>query len=326
MSEALEALVASSHAGSPFYDGDFRVDDNVLKIFPTGTKVLSASRFGTSAWTVTARLHLRLPNGSEERYFLKSAPEDHGKTLMEGEFNAMSELYKWAPDLTPKPHSWGRYELEEPVAYFFLSQYIDMSERLPDPHQLCAKLAKLHKESTSPNGQFGFHITTCQGRAPQSVGWEKDWPTFFIKLLQHVIDVDFELNPDWLELRKVEGRFLSTVIPRLLGALEADGRKLKPSLIHADLWEGNTATAYDDGNIYIFDSAAFYAHNEMEIGDWRGYYNKISAKVYTRTYLKYNEPSEPKEEWDDRNRLYSVYFNVIYSVNHLAQGKAVRQM
>ena len=137
--------------------------------------------------------------------------------------------------------------------------------------------------------------------------------------------LDFETNGYWKDLDILEQRILSYVIPRLIGNLERDGRSVKPSLIHADLWEGNTGTSYENGDIYIFDSGAFYAHNEMEIGDWRCHYNKIHNKVYTRTYLRHYGPSEPREEWDDRNRMYCIYFNVIYSVNHLDQGKAVRQ-
>ena len=123
----------------------------------------------------------------------------------------------------------------------------------------------------------------------------------------------------------LEERTFEKVIPRLVGALESEGRSVKPCLIHADLWEGNTGTSYETGDVYVFDSGAFYAHNEMEIGDWRCHYNKIHNKIYTRTYLKFFGPSEPKGEWDDRNRMYSIYFNLIYSVNHMDQGRAVRQ-
>jgi fructosamine-3-kinase len=325
MGDALQALIDATRGTSLAFEGDFRVDDDILAKFPEGTKVISARSFGTSAWTVTARLHLELPTGSNELFFLKSAPGDHGRTLMEGEFNAMSELYKWAPDLVPKPHSWGKYASEDIEAYFFLAEFIDMKPGMPDPKQLCSKLARLHRDSQSPNGQFGFHITTCQGRVPQAVSWEENWTVFFIKLLQHVINLDFQLNGSWEELDKVEKRLISHVIPRLLDVLEEDGRKIKPCLIHADLWEGNSGADLRNGDIYIFDSAAFYAHNEMEVGDWRCYYNKISNNIYSKTYLKMFDPSEPKDEWDDRNRLYSIYFNVIYSVNHLNQGKGVRQ-
>ena len=101
---------------------------------------------------------------------------------------------------------------------------------------------------------------------------------------------------------------------------------MKPSLIHADLWEGNTGLSYDTGEIILFDAGSYYAHNEMEIGDWRCTYNKVNSKIYTKTYLKNYPMSEPTEEWDDRNRMYSVYYDVIYSVNHTLQGGGVRQM
>lgn len=326
MSSPVEPLVDRSRGILLPFAGDFRVDDNVIAKFPDGTKVISAKRFGTSAWTVTARLHLELPSGSEEQYFLKSAPGDDGRTLMEGEFNAMSEIHKWGPDLVPKPHSWGKYAIEDLEAYFFIAEFIDMRQGMPRPRQLCTRLARLHRESQSPNGQFGFHITTCQGRVPQAVSWEKNWTTFFTKLLQHVTDLDFQRNGHWEALDKLERRLASHVIPRLLDALADDGRTVKPCLIHSDLWEGNCGTGWNNGNVYIFDAAAFYAHNEMEVGNWRCYYNKISNKAYSRAYLRQYCPSEPKYEWSDRNRLYSIYYNVIYSVNHLSQGIAVRQL
>lgn len=304
---------------------EFLVDDNVRQKFPNITKIVSAVLLGTSGWTTTARLRVQFVDGTKAEYFLKSAPNDHGRVLIEGEFNAMKELYKWASDVVPEPHSFGKYS-KDPPTYFFLSQYVPMSDTMPDPDRLCKKLAKLHRSSVSPNGQFGFHTTTCQGRTAQSVGWEKDWTTFFIKLLKHVIDLDFTINGHWNDLQQLEQCLVELVIPRLLDALCSDGRSIKPCLIHADLWEGNAGTSTTDGHVYLFDSAAFYAHNEMEIADWRCYYNKIADPVYTRSYLNHMEPSEPKEEWDDRNRLYSIYFNMIYSVNHDSQGTAVRQL
>ncbi|KAI2467413.1 Fructosamine kinase-domain-containing protein [Annulohypoxylon bovei var. microspora] len=291
MDTTLQALIDYSQGASLPFTEEFRVDDNVLSKFPKNTKVLSA----------------RLVVFSEEWYFLKSAPENHGRRMMEGEFCAMSEIYKWAPDLVPKPHSWGKYATKDLDAYFFLSEYVDMNESLPAPNQLCAKLAHLHRESRSPNGQFVFHVTTCQGRVPQQVSWEKSWTRFFTRLLKNVIQLDSSVNDHWEELNQLEEQLISTVIPRLLDVLVEGGRTIKPSLIHADLWEGNSGTASKNGNVVIFDSAAFYAHNEMEVGDWRCYYNKISNPAYTNAYLCHHGPSDPEEEWDDRNRLYSRY-------------------
>ena len=325
MNEAFHNLLDKSRPGMLSIPGDFPLGENVLSHFPCGTRVLSAYRSGTSTWMGTARISVELPSGAHTQFFLKCATEDRGRVMMEGEYNAMSELYKTMPSFVPKPIAWGRYHCGNPDTYYFLSDFIEMSEHMPEPNQLCSKMAQLHQDSISPTGKFGMHVTTCQGRTPQAVNWESSWTAFFSNLLRYVTKIDSEVNGYWQELDCLEERILNRVIPRLIGSLERDGRSVKPCLIHADLWEGNIGTSNETGDIYIFDSGAFYAHNETEIGDWRCAYNKIHDEIYTRTYLQHYGPSEPHEEWDDRNRMYSIYYNVMYSVNHMTQGKAVRQ-
>lgn len=191
-----------------------------------------------------------------------------------------------------------------------------MDNKLPSAAQSCAQLAELHRSSKSSTGEFGFHISTCHGRFPQVVGWDKSWASFFAKLLDGAFKLDLDTNGPWEELQTVSSRVLSHVIPRLLGILELDGRVLKPCLIHGDLWEGNIGTDYETGKIYIFDSGAYYAHNEMEIGMWRCARHKIGSKKFKLQYLREFEMSEPKDEWDDRNRLYCVKMNIIHSAHH----------
>lgn len=325
MGETVHALLNEMRPDAFSNSGHFPLDENVLASFPTGSKVLSAEGYGESNWTTTARIDVELPDGTSMRYFLKCATEERGRLMMQGEFNSMIEIHKTMPDFVPKPLSWGKYRVGNPGTYYFLQEFLEMSNRLPEPNQLCSKLAELHKNSVSPTGKFGFHVTTCNGRTPQEVSWESSWTLFFSKLLRHVANFDFEVNGMWDALEILEKRIFGQVIPRLIGILESDGRSIKPCLIHADLWEGNTGTVVETKNIYIFDSGAFYAHHEMEIGDWRCHYNEINDSIYAETYKDNYEPSEPKQEWDDRNRMYSIYFNVIYSVNHLLEGKPVRQ-
>ena len=305
---------------------DFPIDYGILATFPSSTRVFSAKRYGLSQWTATARLHLKFSDGQTNVYVLKTASGEVGRRLMESEFQAISALHNLDNLFAPKPHAWGKRSGPGPETYFLLLQFINMSDRLPDPDQLCRRLAQLHRNSVSPTGRFGFHINSCQGRTQQSLGWENSWGILFTKMLRHVAQLDTKTNGQWEALDQLESRIISHVIPRLLGALESEGRSIKPCLIHGDLWEGNTGTTCDTGNIYIFDAASFYAHNEMEIGNWRCFYNNIHKEVYTQTYLKNYAESEPMEEWDDRNRMYSIYYNILYSVNHGSQGTAIRQM
>lgn len=261
--------------------------------------------------------------GRDRLTFLQCATDDAGKLMMEGEFNAMAELYKTMPSFVPRPHRRGKFSLSSPETYFFLCDFIDMSNKLPDPKRFCSRLAELHRASESPTGKFGFHVPTCHGRFPQFVEWDSSWTFFFTKLLDDVLSRDIHNNGPWLALEKVSQRTLTHVIPRLIGALESEGRSVKPSLIHGDLWEGNIGTEFETGEIYIFDAGAYYAHNEMEIGMWRCERHKIRSEVYKRAYLRNSTVSEPADEWDDRNRIYCVKMNMIHSAHHA--GDRVRQ-
>ena len=54
------------------------------------------------------------------------------------------------------------------------------------------------------------------------------------------------------------------VIPRLLRPLESEGRSVKPSLVHGDLWYANSGIDVDTGESLVFGACSFYAHNECK--------------------------------------------------------------
>jgi protein-ribulosamine 3-kinase len=239
--------------------------------------------------------------------------------MMEGEFHSMTALYNSLPTFFPEPYAWGQFSqnIGRPT-YFFLCNFIDMSNDTPDPVQLCSKIAELHKRSVSPTGQFGFHITTCQGNLPQATGlWDPSWESFFRKMLTNAMDLNKQINGPWKDLEEVTERVKTHVLPKLLGPLESKGRSVKPCLIHGDLWDGNVGTDYETGEIYLFDAGAYYAHNEMEVAMWRGEVNKIlRSKIYLKQYLSNIGVSEPVEQFDDRNRLYNSYMTLHASACH----------
>ncbi|CAD6574318.1 MAG: hypothetical protein ASARMPRED_006658 [Alectoria sarmentosa] len=231
--------------------GNFPVDENIIAHLPEGAKILSAHRYGSSEWTITARITTESVDGTPREYFLKCATEDAGHAMMEGEFWAMTELYNTTPAAIPKPLARGKFKTENPATYFFVCQFAEMSNQVPDPDHLCARMIELHRKSASPTGKFGFHVRTCNGRTPQATEWDSSWTSFFAKCMVHVMAEDFKTSRSWPEFERTGVRIVSRVMPRLVGALE---------------------------------------------------------------------------EWDDRNRLYSTYGDIVYSVNHMLQGRSVRQM
>ncbi|KAL8649618.1 MAG: hypothetical protein Q9226_005499 [Calogaya cf. arnoldii] len=252
------------------------------------------------------------------------AEDDQGKAMLHGEFNSMCELYKTAPKLVPKPYTWGKLNVSNPDTYFFLCDFIEMTNQNPDPAQLCAKLVSMHQASVSPTGMFGFHVNTCQGNLAQQTSWNPSWVEYYIQLVRGAMRLNTEINGNWKNLEQCVDRLISDVVPQVLGPLESDGRVVKPCLIHGDLWDGNIGTDFETGEIYIFDASVHYAHNEMEIAMWRGKFNKVvSSKVYLNNYLSRMGISEPTEQFDDRNRIYSVYNTLHESACH--NGSSFRE-
>ena len=115
------------------------------------------------------------------------------------------------------------------------------------------------------------------------------------------------------------------MIPKVLGPLQSDGRSIKPSLIHGDLWEENTGLKLETGMPVVFDACVMYAHNEMELGMWRhGHYR--FGKPYLRQYLSLMPPSEPVDQFDDRNRLYSMKYTLSHCQGWRDTSQISRQL
>lgn len=60
-----------------------------------------------------------------------------------------------------------------------------------------------------------------------------------------------------------------------------------------------------------------YAHNEIDFGtrscSWATHF---TSPEYVKAYQRLVPPSEPAEEWDDRNRLYAIKCAICGSAAH----------
>jgi len=228
---------------------------------PRGCKVLSRRTHGKSFWATTGRIDVELEDGAKQSYFIKVLSRDSAKDIVHGEFESMKEIYKVVPTFVPKPIAWGTYE-SAPETSFFLCDFKEMKGDMPDPIEFAALLAKLHRNSRSPTGKFGFDTTTYAGNLPQMVKWEESWERFFANSLRYALDLEISTKGPDKELEALIPLLFGKVIPRLLRPLETGDRMLKPSLVHGDLWYGNSGINIADGQPLVFDACSFYAHNE----------------------------------------------------------------
>ena len=148
-----------------------------------------------------------------------------------------------------------------------MSDFIPMSEELPDPQVFSAKLTQLHRDSISlsPNGKFGFHVTTYSDKMPQDVTWCDTWEESFSRGLRGFAEQEKTACGPGEDLNRLLPQLFAKEIPRLLRPLHTGGRELKLVLLHSSLWCGNIATKGNTGTPIIFDPAVFWAHDECRI-------------------------------------------------------------
>lgn len=213
------------------------------------------------------------------------------------------------PTFVPKPHAWGKLNVESPDTYYFLCDFIEMSDLKPGPQQFATEVARMHQASKSPTGHFGFYCNTVHGNLPLQTTWNPSWMSYFSQLVKGAMVLNKERNGDWKDLEQQVDKLLSHVVPELLGPLEADGRTVKPTLIHSNLWDGNIGLRLENGETCAYDSCVHYAHNEMEIAMWRTRSCKVlKNKAHVNAYLSRMGISEPIHQFEDRNRLYACCF------------------
>ncbi|KAJ5682336.1 hypothetical protein N7462_005501 [Penicillium macrosclerotiorum] len=286
--------------GLEFGTGDTKVDPAVA----ARCKVVAIERHGLSFWAMSGRIDVELADGTPRSFFMKVVSKERGQAMMKGEFESMTAIHNVVPDFVPKPMAWGTYE-SVPDTHFFLCEFREMTEELPDVHQFTACLAALHKTSTSPTGKFGFHVTTYNGNLSQNNEWCDNWEEYFTKGMRHALAHEIAAQGPSEEIDRMTPIIFDRVIPRLLRPLESEGRSVKPSLVHGDLWYANTGTDTNTNGSLVFDACCFYGHNEYELGQWAPVCNRF-GREYVEAYHSHIRISPPAEDYQGRIDLYKL--------------------
>lgn len=224
-------------------------------------------------------------------------------------------MHDLMPTSCPEPIGWGWYD-EDPNTYFLVMEFLHLRLGTPDSDKITDLLVKFHKttQGTSPDNKFGFHVPTCHGKIIQPNDWNCLWSRFFDQLITVFFDADIAANGPFPAYEEAFAVLRKLVIPRLLEPLQQDGRVLIPCLVHGDLWQENMAINLNTNEPMLYDPAMFYGHNEFEMGMWRTSFVPLDD-TYRMRYKSKFEPSEPAEEWDDRNRLYSLFYHLSHSAH-----------
>jgi len=135
----------------------------------------------------------------------------------------------------------------------------------------------------------------------QNNQWSDSWTKFFTE--QRIGDMVKRINASGKdsELIKFECQMKEKVYPLLFEAVDSS---FKPSIIHGDLWSGNSGVVEDIP--IIFDPSSYYAHNEMELGIM----NMFGG--YTKEFFDSYHEVIPKMEpyYEERIKCYELYHHL----------------
>ncbi|KAI4280194.1 MAG: hypothetical protein L6R38_004637 [Xanthoria sp. 2 TBL-2021] len=280
---------------------------------PEGARILSIVPSGASVWVQTVRIDVQLNDGNRKTYFKKGAFGARGHEMMRGAFESEKTLHFFAPNNVPKPLAWGTYK-NEPDKHFYMCDFYDMTDDLPDIQKFCAVVARIHLDSMgkSPDNRYGFSVTTHLAYVGNDNSWSDSWEEWYAKALKRMLEEEEKSHGPDEELAILTKAMFEKVVPRLLRPLETGGRQIQPCLIHSDLWPGNVKPDAVTDEPIIFDACAFWGHNEADLGPWRAPRYRL-GRSYMKEYHNHIPISVPVEDWDDRNALYAMRYDLLVS-------------
>ena len=183
---------------------------------------------------------------------------------------------------------------------FLLMEYIIGGRRVSHYWEtFAAELAAMHRADSSRDLPYGLETDNWIGARKQINTPKSSWITFFR---------DCRLAPQFASAARyfsVEDR---TRIDDLLSHLDRFlVEPAGPSLVHGDLWSGNTITG-NDGKGWLIDPAVYYGHPEADIA-----MTELFGGFPPAFYDAYEETGMLQPGYEDRRDLYNLY----QLLNHL---------
>lgn len=174
---------------------------------------------------------------------------------------------------------------------WLLLSYFELSKQGND-QQRGKDLALLHHHT---DRRCGFEADNFIGMTPQINTWTDDWITFYG---QHRLGFQLELaqaNGASAQLQDL-GQQLIQALPKFFETYHP-----KASLLHGDLWAGNSA--FDaDGQPVFFDPACYYGDRETDLA-----MSELFGGYSPDFYQGYNQVFPLDSGYAQRKPLYQLY-------------------
>ncbi|OUD12050.1 fructosamine kinase family protein [Thioflexithrix psekupsensis] len=239
-----------------------------------------------SAYRIESNGHIFFIKLNEGRFFEMFAAEAAG----------LAELAQPGVIKVPMPLCWGTTPQH---AYLIMDALTLRSDNVQSSVQLGHQLAVLHQVTQT---QFGWYRDNYIGSTLQINTLEKDWITFWQK---HRLGYQLRLAAT----NGYQGSILQGNGEELLANLAQFFTTYSPvpSLLHGDLWSGNSATD-TQGLPVIFDPAVYYGDRETDLA-----MTELFSGYSPDFYAAYQARYPLDAGYSVRKHLYNLY----HVLNHL---------
>jgi protein-ribulosamine 3-kinase len=232
--------------------------------------------------------------GQERSYFVKLNRRELAD-MFAAEFDGLREFNLIGKVRAPVPIAHGEAGTE---AYLVL-EYLEFGRSDQQAQRMLGQqLAELHRHKQP---YFGWRRDNTIGSTPQVNTPGEDWIEFW---RERRLGFQLQLagRNGYLGRLQTQGERLCSVLAGLF-----TGYRPQPSLLHGDLWAGNSA-ADREGQPIIFDPACYYGDREADIAmtELFGGYSRDFYQAYNETW-----PLDPG--YSIRKTLYNLY----HILNHL---------
>ncbi len=223
-----------------------------------------------------------------QKFFAKTSAPEH-LPMLEFEANGLAILNKQINQeylIIPKPIAVQKLK----STAILLLPWIELSQG--NEKNLGQGLALLHKQSSKhhPNS-FGWEEDGFIGTNIQIGGWEKSWGKCFVELR---LTPQIEMAKTW-NLNFDQDKFKTSLIKLL------EEHNPIPSIVHGDLWNGNTAIHRNSKGI-IFDPATWWADREVDIA-----MSKLFGGFSRNFYEYYEKTWKLPKGHNERIEIYNLY-------------------
>ncbi len=262
---------------------------NIEHSIGSGFRIESKSSVSGGCINKAFKIH-----GGNQQYFVKINTTEFIE-MFNSEAEGLKEISASNTVRVPTPKVSGKSK----QCSFLIMEYLCLNNfSATSSAALGEQLAAMHR---NPHEYYGWLQNNTIGSTPQLNDPEQDWVTFWRNnRLQPQLNLAITngIHGDWID----DGFMLSEKLAALFSNYTPE-----KSLLHGDLWAGNSATD-DCGHPVIFDPACYYGDRECDLA-----MSELFGGFDDAFYRAYHHAYPLDQGYSVRKTLYNLY----HILNHL---------